>query len=116
MATLIVKAPDGTEREVALVKRITSVGRDGENDVAIPDPALARTALHIHFDGKDYDAAWQTRQRGTGPIAEAIRDRFRLAQKRLGYPEKTTELDCTQFRVPADAVPIRPDERQLSLF
>ena len=57
MATLIVKSPDGSEREVALVKRITSVGRDPENDVAVPDPALPRTALHIHFDGKDYNAA-----------------------------------------------------------
>jgi transcriptional regulator with GAF, ATPase, and Fis domain len=57
MATLIVKAPDGSEREIALVKRITSVGRDEENDVAIEDPALPRTALHIHFDGKDYNAA-----------------------------------------------------------
>jgi transcriptional regulator with GAF, ATPase, and Fis domain len=57
VATLIVKSPDGSEREVALVKRITSVGRDAENDVAVPDPALPRTALHIHFDGKDYNAA-----------------------------------------------------------
>ena len=45
MATLIVKTPDGGEREVALVKRITSIGSDAENDVAIPDPALPRTAL-----------------------------------------------------------------------
>jgi transcriptional regulator with GAF, ATPase, and Fis domain len=57
VATLIVKAPDGSEREVALVKRITSIGRDPENDVAVADPAVARTALHIHFDGKDYNAA-----------------------------------------------------------
>ncbi len=57
MATLIVKSPDGNEREVALVKRITSVGRDPENDVSVPDPGLPRTALHIHFDGKDYNAA-----------------------------------------------------------
>jgi transcriptional regulator with GAF, ATPase, and Fis domain len=39
VATLIIKAPDGSERELRLVKRITSVGRDPENDVAIPDPA-----------------------------------------------------------------------------
>ncbi len=57
MATLIVRSPDGVEREIALVKRITSVGRDPENDVAIADPALPRTALHIHFDGRDYNAA-----------------------------------------------------------
>ncbi len=57
MATLIIKAPDGNERELKLVKRITSVGRDPENDVAVPDPALPPTALHIHFDGQDYNAA-----------------------------------------------------------
>ena len=57
MATLIIKAPDGSEREVAIVKRITSVGRDAENDVALSDPGVARTALHIHFDGRDYNAA-----------------------------------------------------------
>jgi transcriptional regulator with GAF, ATPase, and Fis domain len=57
VATLIVRAPDGQEREVALVKRITSVGRDPENDIAVADPALPPTALHIHFDGKDYNAA-----------------------------------------------------------
>src|SRR5512142_1296848 len=57
VATLIVKAPDGNERELRLAKRITSVGRDPENDVAIPDPALPPTALHIHFDGQVYNAA-----------------------------------------------------------
>jgi transcriptional regulator with GAF, ATPase, and Fis domain len=57
VATLIVRSPDGQEREVALVKRITSIGRDPENDVAVADPALPPTALHIHFDGKDYNAA-----------------------------------------------------------
>jgi transcriptional regulator with GAF, ATPase, and Fis domain len=57
VATLIVKSPDGSEREIALVKRITSVGRDTENDVVVLDPAVPRTALHIHFDGKDYNAA-----------------------------------------------------------
>ncbi len=57
MATLIVKGPDGGEREVALVKRITSVGRDPENDVSVADPGVPRTALHIHFDGKDFNVA-----------------------------------------------------------
>ncbi|MGC3998922.1 MAG: sigma 54-interacting transcriptional regulator [Anaeromyxobacter sp.] len=57
MATLIVKTPDGKEREIPLVKRITSVGRDPENDVVLADPSLPATALHIHFDGKDHAAA-----------------------------------------------------------
>jgi len=57
LATLIVKAPDGSERAVSLVKRLTSVGRDPENDVAVPDPALPGTALHIRFDGTSWAAA-----------------------------------------------------------
>ncbi len=57
MATLIVRGPDGSEREVALVKRITSLGRDPDNDVVVADPALPRTALHVHFDGRDYNVA-----------------------------------------------------------
>jgi transcriptional regulator with GAF, ATPase, and Fis domain len=57
VAVLIVKTPDGRERRVPLVKRITSLGRDPESDVPLPDPSLPPTALHIHFDGRDYDAA-----------------------------------------------------------
>jgi transcriptional regulator with GAF, ATPase, and Fis domain len=57
VATLVVKGPDGTERRVALSRRITSVGRDPENDVVVADPSLPPTALHIHFDGRDWDAA-----------------------------------------------------------
>ncbi|HET9552622.1 MAG TPA: sigma 54-interacting transcriptional regulator, partial [Anaeromyxobacteraceae bacterium] len=57
MATLIVRGPDGAERKVALSKRITTVGRDPENDVAVSDPALPATALHLHFDGHAWDAA-----------------------------------------------------------
>ncbi len=33
--------------------------------------------------GKDYDAQWQTRMRGTGPYAEMIARRFHMAVKRL---------------------------------
>jgi len=57
VATLVVRAPDGAERQVTLTKRLTSVGRDAENDVVVADPALPATALHIHFDGHAWDAA-----------------------------------------------------------
>jgi DNA repair photolyase len=65
--------------------------------------------------GKDYDAEWRTRQRGTGPIADAVRDRFRLAYKRLGFSENPPALDCTQFRVPPSSA-VKNDGRQMSLF
>jgi hypothetical protein len=57
MATLRVRTPDGAERTVALGRRITSLGRAAENDVALADPALPETALHVHFDGRSWEAA-----------------------------------------------------------
>ncbi len=57
MAHLLVKTPDGRERGFPLAKRITSIGRAPENDVPVADPALPPTALHIHFDGRDFNAA-----------------------------------------------------------
>ncbi|ACG73364.1 transcriptional regulator, NifA subfamily, Fis Family [Anaeromyxobacter sp. K] len=91
MATLIVRGPDGSEREVALVKRITSVGRDPENDVPVEDPALPATALHIHFDGKDYNAAAHDRsdmtvngkRRGAWRLGPG--DRIRVAGTELTF-------------------------------
>jgi transcriptional regulator with GAF, ATPase, and Fis domain len=57
MATLTVRGPDGRERRVALTRRITSLGQASENDIAVADPTLPATALHLHFDGRDHDVA-----------------------------------------------------------
>jgi transcriptional regulator with GAF, ATPase, and Fis domain len=57
MATLTVRGPNGSERRVTLTRRITSLGQAPENDIAVPDPALPATALHLHFDGRDHDVA-----------------------------------------------------------
>jgi DNA repair photolyase len=35
-------------------------------------------------EGKDYDAEWGKRMRGTGPYAFSIGRRFEIAAKRLG--------------------------------
>lgn len=60
--------------------------------------------------GKDYDADWSQRMKGTGPVAELIRTRFKAAVKRYGLDTPHRLLDETQFRVPADARP------QMDLF
>jgi transcriptional regulator with GAF, ATPase, and Fis domain len=121
MATLIVKGPDGNEREVALVKRITTVGRDAENDVAIADPALPRTALHIHFDGKDYNAAAHEAADMTvnGKRRAAWRlgpgDRIRVAATELFFdpaPRAAARPQPAQRTVPLDAL-VRFSERLL---
>ncbi len=50
--------------------------------------------------GKDYDAEWGKRMRGTGPYAWQIGRRFEIATKRLGLDRGGWKLDCTKFRVP----------------
>jgi DNA repair photolyase len=60
--------------------------------------------------GKDYDADWSQRMKGTGPVAELIGARFKAAVKRYGLNQPRHDLDTSQFRVPADARP------QLELF
>lgn len=61
-------------------------------------------------DGKDYDAEWGKRMRGTGPYAMQIRRRFELAARRLGLNQDRTKLRCDLF------VPPRGKGVQLSLL
>lgn len=60
--------------------------------------------------GRDYDADWSQRMKGTGPVAELIAARFKAAVRRYGLNGPRPVLDVTRFRVPADARP------QLELF
>ncbi len=61
--------------------------------------------------GRDYDARFGERMRGTGPFAELIEKRFALACQRLGLNRDRSPLDTTRFRAPAPAGP-----RQLDLI
>jgi DNA repair photolyase len=75
--------------------------------------------------GKDYDAEFGTRMRGTGTWAQLLRDRFEMAVKRLGYSRERQPLDMSKFvppaplpraRVVAPSVDRVDDNRQGSLF
>ncbi|RFC63299.1 PA0069 family radical SAM protein [Fulvimarina endophytica] len=61
-------------------------------------------------DGKDYDAEWTKRMRGTGPYAHQIKRRFDLATKRLGLNQERKPLRTDLF------VPPRGAGVQLSLI
>ena len=52
-------------------------------------------------DGKDYDAEWGKRMRGTGPYAWTIGRRFEIAAKRLGMNLEKRPLRTDLFRSPA---------------
>ena len=66
--------------------------------------------------GKDYDAEFGTRMRGTGPWAQMLRDRFNLAVDRLGFDRHRQPLDLTQFVPPPRVKAAEADQRQGSLF
>jgi DNA repair photolyase len=66
-------------------------------------PHRARRVIHIlrsMHGGKDYIAAFGLRQRGTGPYAEQIALRFRLALKRLGMNQRQLQLRADLFEPP----------------
>lgn len=67
--------------------------------------------------GALYDKRFGQRQRGTGPYAELLAQRFAVAARRLGLERRGTgagALDCTRFAVPSDQGSNAP--RQLALF
>lgn len=77
--------------------------------------------------GKNYDASFATRMKGTGLWAELIRQRFTHAAKRFGLNERRRGvLDMAQFERPSIVRPSvvkpaapgskGPDDSQLSLF
>ncbi|HEX6997604.1 MAG TPA: PA0069 family radical SAM protein [Gammaproteobacteria bacterium] len=61
--------------------------------------------------GRDNDPRFGTRMRGEGPFAELVRQRFRVACRRLGLERRgAVALDTTRFRPP------RPPTPQLDLL
>ena len=57
--------------------------------------------IHEMRGGKDYDADFATRMKGSGPWAELVAQRFRKAASRIGFNRERIELDTTAFRRPA---------------
>jgi transcriptional regulator with GAF, ATPase, and Fis domain len=57
MPSLRVTLPGKGAKVYPLYKKITSIGRSEENDIALDDPLLADSHAHIHFDGRDFNVA-----------------------------------------------------------
>ncbi len=60
--------------------------------------------------GKDYDADFNKRMRGTGPYAWQTGRRFEITCKRLGLNSERLQLNCDLFEAP------KAEQEQLSLF
>lgn len=68
------------------------------------------TLLRGMHGGRDYTAAFGRRQTGSGPFAELIAKRFRLAIKRSGLEQRNLKLRTDLFQLPGGS------HRQMSLF
>ncbi len=109
MAVLLVRAPDGTERSFRITRRITTLGRDRDNDVPIADPALPPTALHLHAEGDGFEAASHGgavmeiggRRKATARLA--VGDRLRIGATELTLAEDAAPAPSP----PGDAGPTR---------
>ena len=66
--------------------------------------------LRSMHGGKDYVSTFGQRQRGSGPYADQIATRFRMAMKRLGLERRSDRLRTDLFRPPT------PPGGQLSLL
>lgn len=76
------------------------------------EPLKAAHVMQRIYDsrgGKAYDAEFSRRMVGTGPFADLLRQRFHLAERRLGFAG-TPPLACDLF------VPPSANQNQLSLF
>jgi DNA repair photolyase len=79
----------------------------------VPDKAAhVMTLVRAMRGGKDYDAQWGLPQRGTGPYAQLIGQRFRVATRRLGLNAERFPMDTTQFFRPGRS----GEPQQLSLL
>ncbi len=93
-----------------------------------PDRAKrVMSLLRSMHQGRDYRSEWKIRQRGEGPYARLISDRFKAATMRLGLNQPRAELRTDLFRPPVAEPKTSPKNspkpslkngpnRQMSLF
>jgi transcriptional regulator with GAF, ATPase, and Fis domain len=98
MATLRIQTPGVGVRVYHIYKKITSLGKGQDVDVVLPDPLLADTHAHIHFDGRDFNIS-TTEKDAEMHVNGRRRNKHRLAQDdrvRLG----AAELEFSLFDEP----------------
>jgi transcriptional regulator with GAF, ATPase, and Fis domain len=120
--TLHVRAPDGSERSVALLRRNVTVGRDAENDVAVPDPSLPPTALLLRQDGDAWaveshrgaDLTVNGRRRPSARLASGDILRIGATELRFDAAAAVSGTPAPQGRQPALDSLVRFSERLLA--
>jgi len=99
MPSLRVTLPGKGPKVYHLYKKITSIGRGEENDIVLPDPLLADSHAHVHFDGRDFNVT-SIDKHGDLHVNGKRRKKHRLVhqdQLKIG----TTELSFSLYDEPA---------------
>jgi transcriptional regulator with GAF, ATPase, and Fis domain len=106
MATLRMQIPGKGVKVYHIYKKITSLGRSEEADITLPDPLLAESHAHIHFDGRDFNIATTDRDaelfvngRKRSKHRLTHEDRVRLGMAELEfslYDEPVTDDNAAQ--------------------
>ncbi len=116
MPSILVKLPDGENREIKLTKTKTSIGRSSRNDVCINDPFASRLHAEIRHDGSAYFLTDLGSANGTscnsakvtGTIPFNIGDVIQIGETRIilvADPVSTpsNELMLSDLNMPAEA-------------
>ncbi len=86
-----------------LPREIKDLFREWLNQHFPDRAARVMTLVRSMRGGRDYDPEWGKRQKGEGPYARMIADRFAAACRRLGLDRPRLSLDHTQFTRPVEA-------------
>jgi DNA repair photolyase len=90
-------APEHRDSAGESVTTDENVTEAGEPEVATPQPTPYRKNAY-------YSSEWGVRQRGSGPYAQLLEQRFQLAVKRFALNRwRELGLDTSQFKVPPTA-------------
>lgn len=55
--------------------------------------------------GKEYDSRFGHQQRGNGPLAGIMQQRFKVAMRRFGLAQPLAAMDCSLFHPPKMGMP-----------
>ncbi|MEM9851130.1 MAG: radical SAM protein, partial [Pseudomonadota bacterium] len=86
-----------------LPREVSPLVREWLADAHPNRQAKVMDRLRAMHGGRDYDARWGERMRGTGPFAQLIDHRFALATRRLGLEQNAPDLRTDLFAVPPKA-------------
>lgn len=116
LAPVIPALNDREIEQIMQAVREAGAGSIGYVMLRLPNElkALWREWLQLHYpdrarhvisliqqmhQGKDYDASFGIRMRGSGPFADLIEQRFQIAYRKLGF-RPFDAMDCSQFVAP----------------